>query len=200
QVSWEGRPEAGPLGVRLSGVQVVRGGTRAEFTEASARPTLGGLVASLRQAQGRASVRLNHRDLALQADSIEVETGNADLGKAEVTVERFTYSLASREGQGEVRMVLPKLSAPLPIPVNRLELGAPVQIRPAKNGAGTEITAELRVSGEGLSGSGSVMLRTAPNQPAPALSGVLNLETKLGNVSIRLGGTWAKPTWEINPG
>lgn len=201
RVTWDGE-EAGPLGVELRQVRIASpGGARVEFLEARLHPTFGGVVAYLKQADGgNASLTLDSkRVVSIEAKALKVDTGNADLGQALITVKNFSYSLASREGKGDVGMVLPKLNVPLPIPLGAVELGAPVQIRPMKPGPGLEVLAEVRLSGETLTGAGSVQVQNVPNQVSPKLSGVLDMEA--GNIkgSVRLGGTWAKPTWTLNP-
>jgi len=200
QIAWDGE-DAGPLGVELRNVRVrMPGNSRVELTRATLRPTFGGLSATVHQPEGSANLTLDRsRTLWITARSLKVSTGNADLGEALVTVKNFTYSLATLEGKGDIGMVLPRLNVPLPIPLGGVELGAPVQIRPSRPGPGTEILAEVRLSGENFTGAGSVEIRSAPDQPSPLLAGVLDMQA--GNIkgSVRLGGTWAKPTWNLSP-
>lgn len=201
QIAWDGQ-QAGPLGVELRNVHIMSpGGAHAEFLEARLHPTFGGLVAYLKQADGgSASLSLDSsRKLAIDAKAVKVDTGNESLGQALISVKNFKCSLVSREGKGDVGMVLPKLNVPLPIPLGSIELGAPVQIHPAKPGPGLEVSAEVRLSGDKLSGAGNVEVKSLPGQSSPKLSGVLDIEA--GNIkgSVRLGGTWAKPSWNLNP-
>lgn len=201
QVSWEGE-QAGPLGVVLRNVHISSpGGARVEFLEARLHPTYGGLVAYLKQADGgTSSLSLDSkRNLTIEAKDIKVDTGNADFGQAAITVKNFIYSLSRREGKGDVGMVLPKLKVPLPIPLGTIEIGAPVQIHPNRNGPGFTVSAEVRLKGENLSGAGNVEVQSLPNQPSANLSGTLDMQA--GNIkgSVGLGGTWAKPTWRLNP-
>ncbi len=201
QVTWDGE-QAGPLGVELRNVRVSSpGGARAEFLEARLYPTFGGVVASLKQTDGGiASVTLDSdRVLGIEAKTLKVDTGNASLGQALVTVKNFSYSLVSREGKGDVGMVLPKPNVPLPIPLGSVQLGAPVQIKPAKPGPGFGLSAEVRLQGENLTGAGNVEVNSVSGQPSAKISGTLDMEA--GNIkgSVRLGGTWAKPVWTLNP-
>lgn len=214
-LAWE-QADVGLLGVELQGFTVrMPSGARFGADRAHFRPAWGGLTATFTQTQqkGAATARLNGSDLALHAEDLQVETGSRDLATVRITGD-LGYNLNSREGRGEMRMKVPDLSKVLPVPVPSLEIGAKVAIKPmalpagpgpgpagAPPAMGTEVTSDVSLFGEGLSGGGNLSLRSTPGGGPPALAGTLQLNAgNLGNHTIRVGGTWGRPEWNLAQG
>lgn len=214
-LAWEAA-EVGLLGVELQGFTVrMPSGARFGADRAHFRPAWGGLAATFTQTQqkGAATARLNGSDLVLHAEDLQVETGSRDLATIRVTGD-LGYNLNNQEGRGEIRMKVPDLSNVLPMPVPSLEIGAKVAIKPMAIPAGpgpgptgsapmtgTEVTSDVSLFGEGLSGGGNLSLRSTPGGGPPALSGALQIDAgKFGTHAIRVGGTWGRPEWNLAQG
>ncbi|MGI5842618.1 MAG: hypothetical protein ACOX9B_00335 [Candidatus Xenobium sp.] len=203
-LTWE-EAEAGPTGVHLRGFEVqMASGATFQADRARFRPAWKGLSATLGQTRlaGQANAQLQGSRLTLHAEDLQVDTGSRDLGTVKLTGD-LTYDLTSREGDGEIRMTLPDLSGVLPIPVPSLEVGAKVVVRPVPgNGPpANDVTSEISLFGEGVSGKGKVNLRTSPGGNSPGLTGVLQIDAgPLGNHTVRVGGTWGRPEWSLVQG
>lgn len=191
-LAWE-EADVGMLGVDLRGFEVrMASGARFTADRATFRPAWGGLSASFQQTQqgGAGTARLNGSQLSLHAEKLQVETGSRDMPGMSVSGD-LAYNLAGREGSGELRMGVPKLTLPIvgEIP---LEVGAKVKIAPL-NPAGSDIAADVSLYGQDLSGGGPVRLRSQPGGGDPALSGTLQIQSPLGRNAVRLSGTWSRP-------
>lgn len=198
-LQWD-RLEAGLLGVEIENLTLhMPSGARLQGDVARLRPTWGGLRLDLSQTRqgGNATLVLQGQELTLSAADLNVDTGSPEIGQARLSTQRFRYSLASREGGGELRMVVAALKS-LPVPGSSLEVGARVALKPLD--PGIQVTATVALSGQDLTGEGNVQLRPAPAGGPPLLNGEIGLESSLGRGSLRLSGTWARPVVEFVPG
>ncbi len=203
-LAWQ-EAQVGPSGVHLRDFSVrMASGAAFQADRARFRPAWKGLSATLIQTRlaGRANAHLQGSTLTLQAEDLQVDSGSRDLGTVRLTGD-LVYDLTSREGDGELRMALPDMSGVLPVPVPSLELGAKVAIRPVPgDGPPTnEVTSEISLFGEGVSGKGRVNLRTSPQGGPPGLNGSLQIDAgPLGTHTVRIGGTWGRPEWSLAQG
>ena len=203
-LAWE-EANVGLLGVDLRGFSVqMPSGARFAADRTRFQPAWNGLSASFAQTQagGKATARLQGSTLTLHAEDLQVDTGSRDLKTVRLTGD-LAYDLNSGQGNGELRMALPDMSSVLPIPIPTLEVGAKVVLRPVQ-GAGqkaTEVTSDLSLFGEGISGKGKVNLRSTPGAGPPTLNGILQIDAgQLGTHTVRIGGTWGRPQWSLAQG
>ncbi len=203
-LAWEDA-EVGLLGVDLRGFSLhLPSGARFQADRARIRPAWRGLTASFTQTQaaGSASARLQGNALTFQAEKLQVQSGSRDLQTVRASGE-MDYDLGNRQGQGEVRLALPELSGVLPMPIPSLEVGAKVSIKPVagKEPGGTDVTSDINLFGEGISGKGRVNLHSLPGGGPPRLNGSLQIDAgQLGTHQVRVGGTWGRPEWSLAQG
>jgi len=203
-LAWE-EADVGMFGVDLRGFTLnLPSGANVKTDRARIQPAWKGLTATLTQTReaGSARARLEGDDLFVHADKIQVDTGSRDLQTVRASGE-MNYNLGSRLGRGEVRLALPELSGVLPMQIPNLEVGAKVRIKPAagKPTGGTEVTSDINLFGEGISGKGQVTLRPVPGGGPPKLSGDLSIDAgQLGTHQVRVGGTWGRPEWSLARG
>lgn len=189
----------GPTGIVLQGFSLRSPtGASVEADQAVVRPAWGGVVAVLSQTRlgSSARARFEGSRLTLQAEQLQVDSGSPDLKTIRLTG-ALRYDLTGREGGGELRMSVPGLVLPPPLPTLPLEVGARLKIQPQAEAAGQEVEADLSLQGQDLSGGGKVRMTSQTGGQPPILSGQLDLETPLGPRTIRLGGTWSRPRWEL---
>ncbi|MBI3928598.1 MAG: hypothetical protein HY319_23870 [Armatimonadetes bacterium] len=202
-ISWT--PEsAGPLGVHMRDLDIqLASGAHLAFGEARLHPTWSGLVATLSQEGGIASVRLSHRELQLNLKDVEVDTASTELGITRLTGD-LLYDLQSHGGSGDLGMKIPNFQAPLPIPEIPIELGAKITIQrlggESAARAGSTVTAETRIlGGQEFSAEGTVQITTQAGGGSPMLNGSLRYEAQQNRGTLTIGGTWENPTWSVNP-
>lgn len=139
-------------------------------------------------------------NLTLSLKGIKVETGSEGIGQATATGE-LTYDLNSREGKGELRLVIPELKLPLPIPDPSMEIGSVYTIRnlgtPDKPRTG--VSAEVKLVNKDIEANGTVSLEGQPPPSRPLISGNLSFDAPTGHGTLQLGGTWDKPSIKMNP-
>lgn len=203
-LAWE-EADVGLLGVDLRGFTVrLPSGASFAADRARFRPAWKGLAASFTQTQvaGSASARLEGSNLTMHAEKLQVDTGSRDLQTVGASGD-LVYDLDTGQGKGEVRLALPKLSGVLPLPVPALEVGAKVALQPV---AGTEpratdVTSDINLFGEGVSGKGRVNMRSLPGGAPPSLNGSLQIDAgQMGTHVVRVGGTWGRPEWSLAQG
>ena len=119
---------AGPLGVKVNNLQIsMPSGASIRFDSARIFPTREGLRATGYQKDNEMKATVSPTTLVFSLTNIEVETGSEGIGKATATGQ-LTYGLSSREGKGELRLVIPELKLPLPVDPS-IEIGSAYTIR-----------------------------------------------------------------------
>lgn len=192
---------AGPLGVKVKNLNVtLASGASLQFDTARLFPTRKGLKATAYQGDSEMKVNFNGTLLNLELDDITVKSGNDMIGTARATG-TLNYGVVSREGDGSLRLVVPELGIPLPLPDKSVEFGSSFTIR----NVGTAdlprsgVAAELNlISGDGsATANGTVTLEGQPPPASPLLNGNLRYESPLARGNLRLSGTWDNPATTV---
>lgn len=191
---------AGPLGVKVKGLNVrLTSGATLQFDSARLFPTSNGVHVTAYQGENEMRADLKGSELKVKLNDIEVVTGSDSFGTTRATGD-VTYSLAKREGNGSLRLVIPELGM-LPIPLGKVELGSTFLI----TNVGTPeapraaVSAEIKLlSADGSSSAnGKVVLEGQPPPGKPLLSGNLRFESPFKRGNIILSGTWDDPVATI---
>ena len=192
---------AGPFGVRVKNLSVrMASGAHLQFDSAKIYPSRNGLKATAFQGENEMRVNFNGSLLEVELDDITVKTGNAFIGTTRGTGS-MTYGVHTRDGKGELRLVVPQLG--LPIFGDSVDIGSTFVIK----NTGTEqqpltgVSAELKLlSGDGSSSAnGTISLQGQPPPSSPLLNGTLRYEKPSGRGTVRLSGTWDNPVKKIIP-
>ena len=190
-------------GVKVKDLQVTMpSGVRLRFDSAKLFPTRGGLSVSAQQGEGTMEAELSPSTLTVELQDITARTGSQMAETAALTGD-VTYELASREGKGKMRIVVPKLQVFLPIPLDSVDVGSTFVI----NNVGTAeapragLRAEVKLlSGDNQSSAnGTVSLERQPPPSAPLINGNFRYEIPNSRGTLRLSGTWDKPVPTIIP-
>lgn len=192
---------AGPMGVRVVNLQItMTSGASIRFDSARIFPTREGLSATAKQKDNEMKVRVTPSTLTLSLSNIDVETGSEGIGKATATGE-LTYGLSSREGKGELRLVIPELKLPLPIPDPSMEIGSFYTIRNVgtPEQPRTGVSAEIKMLNKDIAANGTISLEGQPPPSRPLLNGNLSFDAPTGQGTLQLSGTWDKPSIKLNP-
>ncbi len=194
---------AGPFGVKVKDLNVrMASGAFLQFDSARIFPTRTGLRATAYQGENEMKVTFNGTLLEVQLNDITVQTGNDVIGTTRATGD-MNYGVLSREGGGSLRLVVPELGLPIPIPDKSVELGSTFVIRNVgtPQAPRTGVSTELKLlSGDGSSSAnGTVSLEGQPPPSSPLLNGTLRFEVPTGRGTLRLSGTWDKPITNIIP-
>lgn len=193
---------AGPFGVKVSDLEVrLRSGASLRFDSARIFPTRQGLSATAYQEDNEMEVSLNLTQLELKLTDILVQSGSEAVGQARVTGD-LTYVFNEQRGGGEMRLVVPELKLPLPVPDHVLEVGATYQIRngqPDQSDPWLGVRAEVRLTGgQHYTGSGTVNLTPQPPN-SPNVNGNINFEAPPHKGILRLSGTLDKLATNVIP-
>jgi hypothetical protein len=192
---------AGPLGVRVSDLQIsMPSGASIQFDSAKIFPTRQGLWATAKQGDNEMQVTVSPSTLTLKLTDIKVQTGSDGIGDAKATGD-LTYQLATREGQGTLRLVIPELKLPLPIDP-AVEIGSTYTIRNVgtPQQPRTGVSAELKMMSKDITANGTISLEGQPPPSRPILNGNLSYEHQsLGRGSLQLSGSWDKPSIKTIP-
>lgn len=192
---------AGPFGVRVSDLQInMPSGASIRFDSAKLFPTTSGARVTALQGENEMKATVSPSTLLLDLKDITVETGSSGIGQARATGD-LEFGLATREGKGTLRLVIPELKLPLPVDP-AMEIGATYTIRrvgtPQQPRAG--VSAEVNLLNKDITANGTVSLEGQPAPARPAINGNLNYEHKtLGRGSLQLGGTWDNPSIKTIP-
>lgn len=191
--------KAGPLGVRVSDLHITtRSGASLKFDSARIFPTRHGLSGTAYQGENEMKVSLNLTHLTLELTDISVQTGSTMMGQARVTG-NLDFELGPQEGGGVLRLVVPDLWLPLPLPEQSLELGATYKVRGRTSAeqSWSGVSAEIKMLGTDFNGDGRVSLQPQPSGP-PVVSGSINFEAPpRGKGVLRLSGTWDNVVTDI---
>lgn len=192
---------AWPLRLKVKDLHLsLASGASLQFDSATVWLTTSGLDAELVQDEGKAEIDFGWRRLNVQLDKVECQTGSSQLGLASFTG-TLHYNLEQHTGRGDLRMVVPKFQAPLPIPEAPLELGASFTIL----NAGTDkrprsrIPADVHVVSQDqkFSGDGKVVIESRL-AGQPTLSGDLRFESPMDKGVLQVGGTWKNPIFRVS--
>jgi type II secretion system protein N len=194
---------AGPFGVKVKDLHVqMASGASLKFDSARIFPTSEGLTATAYQGESEMKVSVSGKVLDVKLKDVTVQTGNDVIGTTRATGE-MTYAVATREGGGSLRLVVPELGLPIPIPDKSVELGSTFVIRNVGTPElpRTGVSTELKLlSGDGSSSAnGTVSLEGQPPPNSPLLNGTLRFEVPTGRGTLRLSGTWDNPVTKIIP-
>lgn len=192
---------ASPFGVRVSDLQVnMPSGASIRFDSAKIFPTRSGLWATAKQKENEMKVTVSPTTLTLNLTDIQVETGSEGIGQAKATG-NLTYGLQSKEGKGELRLVIPELKLPLPIPDPSMEIGSSFTIRNVgtKEQPRTGVSAEVKLLNKDIAANGTVSLEGQPPPSRPLINGNLSFDAPTGQGTLQLGGSWDKPSIKLNP-
>jgi hypothetical protein len=192
---------AGPLGVKVSDLQInMPSGASIRFDSARIFPTREGLRATAYQKENEMKVTVSPSLLTMTLTDIQVETGSEGIGQARATG-NLTYGLATREGKGELRLVIPELKLPLPIPDPSMEIGSVYTIRNVgtPQQPRTGVSAEIKLLNKDIAANGTVSLEGQPPPSRPLINGNLSFDAPTGQGTLQLGGTWDKPSIKMNP-
>jgi hypothetical protein len=191
---------AGPLGVKVSNLQItMTSGASIRFDTARLFPTREGLTAKAYQKENEMAVTVTPTSLTMKLTNIEVETGSEGIGKAGATG-TLNYGLSSREGNGELRLVIPDLKLPLPVDPS-IEIGSAFTIRNVgtPEQPRTGVSVEVKLINKDITATGTVSLEGQPPPSRPLLNGNLSYDgTTIGRGNLQLGGTWDKPSIKMN--
>lgn len=194
---------AGPFGVTVKDLTVrLASGASLQFVSARIFPTRSGLRATAYQGDNEMKVDFTGANIKVELNDITVQTGSSMIGVTRATGE-VLYGIRTREGKGSLRLVIPELGIPLPLPDKSMELGSTFLIRNVGTPElpRTGISTDLKLlSGDGsASANGTVSLEGQPPPAVPQLNGTLRYESPLGRGTLRISGTWDKPVTQIIP-
>lgn len=192
---------AGPLGVRVNDLQInMPSGTAIRFDSATISPTFSGVRVTAKQKDNEMKATVSPSTLDLSLTSITVETGSEGIGEATATG-TLHYKMALREGNGELRLVIPELKLPLPIPDPSMEIGSVFTIRNVgtPQQPRTGVSAEVKLLNKDIAANGTVSLEGQPPPSRPLINGNLSFDAPTGQGTLQLGGTWDKPSIKLNP-
>lgn len=192
---------AGPLGVKVKDLSVrLASGASLKFDKARLFPTSNGVHVTAYQGENDMKADFSGTLLEVKLNDITVVTGNEMIGTARATG-NLTYQVVTREGKGDLRLVVPELGL-IPLPIGSVEMGSTFVIRNVgtPEAPRTGVSAELKLlSGDGsASANGTVSLEGQPPPGSPVLSGNLRFESPIKRGSITLSGTWDNPVTTIN--
>jgi len=194
---------AGPFGVKVKDLNVrMASGANFVFDTARIFPTRSGLRATAYQGENDMKVSFSGKTLSVGLNDITVQTGNDAIGTTRATGE-LTYQVRTREGEGSLRLVVPELGLPIPLPDKSVELGSTFVIRNVgtpeipRTGVSTEL--KLLTGDGSSSANGTVSLEGQPPPSAPLLNGTLRFDVPTGRGTLRLSGTWDNPITKIIP-
>lgn len=192
---------AGPLGVRVNDLQInMPSGATIRFDSAKIFPSRHGLRATAYQKENEMKVTVTPTNLDLTLQGIRVETGSEGLGAATATG-TLNFVLASREGKGELRLVIPELKLPLPISGD-IEIGSSYTIRNlgTPQQPRTGVSAEVKLLADMITANGTISLEGQPPPSRPLLNGNLSYDAQaLGRGTMQLAGSWDKPSIKTSP-
>ncbi|MBQ7568426.1 hypothetical protein IJT17_06435 [bacterium] len=199
QIAWDDI-SANILGAKLHGLTVAMpSGFSFTSDQATITPSLSGLCLKCTQTakDGRAQAQLTSKGVEFSAEKLEVSTGSQDLGTV-VMSGNLNYALNGAGIKGELRLVVPELSGVLPMPLNNLEIGTVIASKETADANSSAVSNDLTLYGEGLDGTGNITFTFTQGGSSPSLSGELNINTTgFGTHTIKLGGTWAQPQWNL---
>lgn len=200
QITWD-ELEANLFGAKLKNLQIVMpSGFKFSSDQAIIRPKFTGITFACTQTAkgGQAKLTMTHSSLELETDKLEADTGSNDIGIVNLSG-NLAYTIANSAIKGELHLTIPSLSGALPIPLKNLEVGATIASDgTTSNNKNLTISNALTIYGEGLDGSGNVYLKFAQGSTSPSMNGELTVNAKgLGTHTIKLGGTWAQPQWNL---
>lgn len=192
---------AGPLGVRVADLQInMPSGASIRFDSARIFPTRHGLRATAYQKDNEMKVTVSPSSLDLVLTAIRVETGSEGIGAATATG-TLNFQMASREGKGELRLVIPQLQLPLPISGD-IEIGSSYTIRNLGTAQQprTGVSAEVKLLADTITANGTISLEGQLPPGRPLLNGNLSYDAQaLGRGGMQLSGTWDKPSIKTSP-
>lgn len=190
------------LGVQLENVRVqFPSGVKIDFDSARLRPSWGRLSAHFVQSQGQAQLNVEPDGMAvLKMDKIKMESGSKELGQIRATGD-LNYNIRKSEGNGDLRLEIPKFQAPLPLPELSIDAGSKLNYIEKAPGAGHEVRAEVHLlSGTEFSADGNVEVLPQPAPLPGQLKGTLAFRTPFKRGTLRLEGTWKKPQFQVSGG
>ncbi len=192
---------AGPFGVRVSDLQIrMPSGASLTFDTARIFPSKQGLSTTAYQGENEMTVSLSPATLVVNLKEIMVGTGSPEIGDAKVTGS-LNYQLATKEGEGDLRLVIKELKIPLPIPDPQVEIGSTYTIRnigtPERPRTG--VSAAVKLLNKDFSANGTISLEGQPAPSSPLINGNLRFEAPTGRGTIQLSGSWDKPSTKIIP-
>ena len=184
---------AGPFGVKVKDLTVrLASGASIAFESARLFPTRSGLNATAYQGESEMKVEFDGSLLEVALDNISVQTGNDMIGTTRATGD-LSFNVRSREGKGNLRLVIPELGIILPLPDKSVEMGSTFVIRNVGTAESprTGVSTELKMlSGDGsASANGTIALEGQPPPASPILNGTLRYESPLGRGTLRISGT-----------
>lgn len=191
---------AGPLGVRVSDLHIhMPSGASIRFDSAKLFATTSGARLTALQGENEMKATLSPTTLHLDLKEISVDTGSSGIGQARATGD-LEFELASREGKGTLRLVIPELKLPIPVDP-AMEVGAAYTIRQvgAANRPRSAVSAEVNLMNKDITANGTVSLEGQPGPGRPIINGNLNYEHSLGRGTLQLGGTWDNPSIKTIP-
>lgn len=193
---------AGPLGVKVSDLQIsMPSGASIRFDSARIFPTRKGLTATAYQKDNEMKATVTPSTLTLNLTDINVQTGSEGIGDAKVTGD-LTYQMANRDGKGELRLVIPELKLPLPIPDPSMEIGSVYTIRNVgtPQQPRTGVSAEIKLLNKDITANGTITMEGQPPPSRPVINGNLRYEHQaMGQGTLQLSGSWDKPSIKLNP-
>lgn len=195
---------AGPFGVKVNDLSIrMRSGTTLEFDSARIFPTKKGLNATAYQGENEMLVSYDGSLLTLKLTEISVKSGTDVIGGQTTATGDLSYAPGTREGKGTLRMVIPDVGALLPLPVGKAELGSSFVLRNVgtPDFPRTGVSAEVKLLGgnNAASANGTITIEGQPPPQAPLINGNLRYEFQNRRGSVRLSGSWDKPTTQIIP-
>ena len=196
-----------PRSANILGVKVVdltiltKSGAKLTFDSAHFSPSWRGVEATALQGDNPMEVSSNGRDLQLDLQKIKVDTGNDIVGKTEVTG-TLAYNVRTKEGKGDLRLVIPELGVPLPVGDGPVELGSTFVIsnigtlEKPRSGVSTDLKL---VSSDGNSSANGRLSLESQVGAAPQINGTIRYAAGSRRGSVRLTGPWNNPSFKINP-
>jgi hypothetical protein len=194
---------ASPFGVKVKNLTVrLASGASLQFETARIFPTRQGLRATAYQGDSEMKVEFDVSTLKVTLDDIAVQTGTSMIGAARATGE-LVYGVRTREGEGALRLVIPEIGLPLPLSDNSVEMGSTFLIKNVGTPEipRTAVSTELKIlSGDGsASANGKVTLEGQPPPGSPLINGTMRFESPIRRGTLRISGTWDKPSTTIIP-
>lgn len=194
---------AGPFGVKVKDLNVrLASGASIKFETARIFPTRSGLNATAYQGESEMEVNFNGTLLKVGLDDITVQTGNSMIGTTRATG-TLDFNVRSRDGKGDLRLVIPELGIIMPMPDKSVEMGSTFIIRNVgtPEAPRTGVSTDLKMlSGDGsASANGTIALEGQAPPASPVLNGTLRYESPLGRGTLRISGSWDKPVTKTIP-
>ena len=194
---------AGPLGVKVRDLKLqLPSGAKFQCNSARFFPTRNGIRAQLYQENGEAFAVVTPRNLSVELNNLEVQTGNEELGLARLTGD-LQFQLQERVGKGKLRLVAPEFSAPLPNVDPPLEVGSTFNIKNlgTPEQPRSQIAAQVKLVNESntFTADGPLQLETPAGGGSPLISGNLRFDHPISRGTLRLGGRWNDLKTEVIP-